>query len=718
MAKVTLAAVGNLTNEISAVATIDQNFARLTTALENTLSRDGTVPNQMNSVLDMNSNRIINMAVPVQDTDAARLKDVNDAIAKFAVNIPGNEQGRILEGTNNEIIIANPDGVAGNPRFYLSSSLDFVGKTINGGTFINPGITKAQVGLGLVDNTSDIDKPVSTAQALALALKANIASPTFTGVPAGPTAANGTNTTQLATTAFVIANAAAPSSYDYDNVAAIVGATIPAPRNFLRTAGFYTVGDGGHGLFKRKVSLDVNAFGFASADGAYWQLVPEDGKLNVKQTGARGDGSGDDTTAIQACINATRFVLVPRGNYPLTAPILCGSGLTIIGEGQDNTRLFRSTAYGVTFQFGGSGPGNSAGACHIEGLFLHHISSYNNGSTYVAGTSTVITNRNTPAHIAIYKGQNVTVKHNRVQGAGGISIYGSHVVSLERNIINGQWDNTLSTLQECFAAIGLYNYVDTDASIHFSTEVVLNGNYIGGYGSTPSRSKTVGNATFSTVQNYGPASGVYVETAEGLVIGENYMGGCHNNLILLSSQNVTSSVRIHHNFLDAGRVYAIQIQTGVSTTWPNMITIDHNTSQGYGIDEGFLYINDTGAGAPSCSNIVIEANIGQGYQKAAVYINGAKGVLHTGNQWRDYNQRGSTDGNRAHSSGLYATATYMIHSCNNLYGGATNDPTGGNSCQYGFSSVANATDSCSGERAQNLGLGGGSAANITQTYPT
>lgn len=38
-----------------------------------------------------------------------------------------------------------------------------------------------------------------------LNLKANIASPTFTGTPAGPTAAAGTNTTQLATTAFVTA---------------------------------------------------------------------------------------------------------------------------------------------------------------------------------------------------------------------------------------------------------------------------------------------------------------------------------------------------------------------------------------------------------------------------------------------------------------------------------------------------------------------------------
>lgn len=40
-------------------------------------------------------------------------------------------------------------------------------------------------------------------------VKANLASPTFTGVPAGPTASPGTNTTQLATTAFVLANAPA-----------------------------------------------------------------------------------------------------------------------------------------------------------------------------------------------------------------------------------------------------------------------------------------------------------------------------------------------------------------------------------------------------------------------------------------------------------------------------------------------------------------------------
>ena len=43
------------------------------------------------------------------------------------------------------------------------------------------GIVKGDVGLGNVDNTSDANKPVSTAGQTALDLKANLASPTFTG---------------------------------------------------------------------------------------------------------------------------------------------------------------------------------------------------------------------------------------------------------------------------------------------------------------------------------------------------------------------------------------------------------------------------------------------------------------------------------------------------------------------------------------------------------
>lgn len=51
------------------------------------------------------------------------------------------------------------------------------------------GITKAHVGLSNVSNTSDANKPVSTAQQTALNLKANLDSPTFTGTVGGITKA-------------------------------------------------------------------------------------------------------------------------------------------------------------------------------------------------------------------------------------------------------------------------------------------------------------------------------------------------------------------------------------------------------------------------------------------------------------------------------------------------------------------------------------------------
>ena len=73
----------------------------------------------------------------------------------------------------------------------------------------NPhGVTKTQVGLSNVDNTSDVNKPVSTAIQTALNLKANLASPALTGTPTAPTASVGTSNTVIATTAFVNAEIA------------------------------------------------------------------------------------------------------------------------------------------------------------------------------------------------------------------------------------------------------------------------------------------------------------------------------------------------------------------------------------------------------------------------------------------------------------------------------------------------------------------------------
>lgn len=76
MAKLTLDPVSNVVTSPALVATLESNFDKIETAIENTISRDGTSPNQMLSPLDMNSNRIINLSSPQGDNDAVRLIDL------------------------------------------------------------------------------------------------------------------------------------------------------------------------------------------------------------------------------------------------------------------------------------------------------------------------------------------------------------------------------------------------------------------------------------------------------------------------------------------------------------------------------------------------------------------------------------------------------------------------------------------------------------------
>lgn len=60
MSKLTLNDLASLQNEQSAISLINRNSALIETALENTLSRDGSTPNQMTSDLDMNGKAVLN----------------------------------------------------------------------------------------------------------------------------------------------------------------------------------------------------------------------------------------------------------------------------------------------------------------------------------------------------------------------------------------------------------------------------------------------------------------------------------------------------------------------------------------------------------------------------------------------------------------------------------------------------------------------------------
>lgn len=75
MAKLSLSDFASLANQVSFLNALNSNFALVEAALENTLSRDGTSPNQMEADLDMNSNQILNLPAAVQATEPVRLQE-------------------------------------------------------------------------------------------------------------------------------------------------------------------------------------------------------------------------------------------------------------------------------------------------------------------------------------------------------------------------------------------------------------------------------------------------------------------------------------------------------------------------------------------------------------------------------------------------------------------------------------------------------------------
>ena len=115
--------------------------------------------------------------------------------------------------------------------------------------------------------------PTQNAVRDVIELKANIASPTLTGVPAAPTAANSTNTTQLATTAFVknqsngrlILQAASSPNQTLNNpgdtqlTIATSASTLNANYASYTSGGIFSVTDSGWYLVQTQVV--INAIG-------------------------------------------------------------------------------------------------------------------------------------------------------------------------------------------------------------------------------------------------------------------------------------------------------------------------------------------------------------------------------------------------------------------------------------------------------------------------
>ncbi len=118
MAKITLT---DIASGFQAAAQTNANMALIEAAFENTLSRDGTTPNNMLASLDMNSQRVLNLPEPLNVNEPARLTDVQAAIAGGAANLITFTPSGSLASNNIQAAIEELDsslvGVVGNTPF-------------------------------------------------------------------------------------------------------------------------------------------------------------------------------------------------------------------------------------------------------------------------------------------------------------------------------------------------------------------------------------------------------------------------------------------------------------------------------------------------------------------------------------------------------------------------------------------------------------------------
>lgn len=98
---------------------------------------------------------------------------MGDGAGGFVSAVAGTDYAPVTSGSS----ILKGDGAGGFSAAVAGT--DFLAINGNGSQLTN--MTKSQVGLGNVDNTSDANKPISSATQTALNLKANAANPVFTG---------------------------------------------------------------------------------------------------------------------------------------------------------------------------------------------------------------------------------------------------------------------------------------------------------------------------------------------------------------------------------------------------------------------------------------------------------------------------------------------------------------------------------------------------------
>jgi hypothetical protein len=199
------------------------------------------------NIATVNSNIVANVAVlnanaAAQDTQISNLWANAAAQANTLTTLTANAgvQSQHLDAIDTNITAANAaialrattysPTFTGNPRAPTATVADN-STTVATTAYVmaQDDIRRAYIDTNLLANIGALTSSTTTA----IALRANIANPTFTGTPSAPTAATGTRTTQLATTEYVMTQDDLQRAYIDTAMASNVAAITAAQGNNL-----------------------------------------------------------------------------------------------------------------------------------------------------------------------------------------------------------------------------------------------------------------------------------------------------------------------------------------------------------------------------------------------------------------------------------------------------------------------------------------------------